>query len=76
MGEEVNKAALSFLEREMEKPTNFTHISLIPKVKAPMNVSNYRPISLCNIMYKIIAKTLANKMKNVLEEVISSNWIT
>lgn len=35
---------------------NQTHLTLIPKVKAPVNVAQYRPIALCNFSYKILTK--------------------
>jgi hypothetical protein len=44
---------------------------LIPKVSDPTRVTEYRPISLCNVLYKIIAKVLANCLKQVLPYVIS-----
>nr|XP_027093548.1 uncharacterized protein LOC113713943 [Coffea arabica] len=53
------------------KSVNHTAISLIPKILIPTSLKHYRPISLCTTVYKIIAKILANRLKQVLHACIS-----
>lgn len=50
---------------------NHTHATLIPRKKNPKIVAEYRPISLCNVSYKLIAKVLANRLKSILPHIIS-----
>lgn len=49
-----------------------TFIALIPKTDNPLSYDEFRPISLCNCLYKIIAKILANRLKPILSQHISS----
>ncbi|KAA3474993.1 reverse transcriptase [Gossypium australe] len=52
---------------------NRTLVVLILKTATPKNLKNFRPISLCTVIYKIIAKTIANRLKMVLEECIDDS---
>jgi hypothetical protein len=50
---------------------NATFIALIPKQGAPESLDDYRPISLCNCIYKIIAKGISRRIKGILSNKIS-----
>jgi hypothetical protein len=56
----------------MPEEWNDTNIILIPKVPNPLQVKDLHPISLCNVLYKLVAKVLANRLKLILPDVISS----
>ncbi|XP_038718208.1 uncharacterized protein LOC120011213 [Tripterygium wilfordii] len=57
----------------MESDVNLTHIALIPKTKEALKVTEFRPISLCNVSYKIISKILANRLGLILHKCVRGN---
>jgi hypothetical protein len=72
IGEKVHDEALGVLNGgQMPTGGNETVIVLIPKTLKPDKLKDLRPISLCNTIYKIVAKTVACRLKPVLSEIIS-----
>ena len=72
VGDMVVNAVLDFLNSgHMVPEINSTYIVLIPKIKSPEKMSDFRPISLCNVIDKIISKVLANRLKQILPNIIS-----
>eukprot|EP00253_Pinus_taeda_P029007 PITA_29007 len=53
-----------------------TFVALIPKLDPPTSFNDFRPISLCNCLYKIIAKIIANRLKPILSKHISPEQFT
>ncbi|XP_024200592.1 uncharacterized protein LOC112203927 [Rosa chinensis] len=72
IGTDVVAAVQSFLHSgQLLASINYTHVYLIPKVKNPTCMSELRPIALCNVIYKICSKVLANRLKSILSQIIS-----
>ncbi|KAL0284163.1 UNVERIFIED_CONTAM: putative mitochondrial protein [Sesamum radiatum] len=72
IGEEVVKAILEFFTTgRLLKQVNTTILALIPKVRVPSLVSDFRPISCCNVLYKVITKIIVQRLRLVLDKMIN-----
>lgn len=70
VGSDVKKLVKNILNNNSSPAhLNSTYIVLIPKGKNPKSPKDYRPISLCNVVMKIVTKTLANRLKVILPNV-------
>lgn len=69
--DDVTAMVGSFYETgKLQSGMNATNIVLVPKNSNPKSPADFRPISLCNVSYKIIAKSLANYIQNKLPNLI------
>lgn len=76
VGEDVTREVLQFLNGgNMPCKWNDTTVVLIPKVQNPDKLKDLRPISLCNVIYKVAAKVLSNRLKLILPDIISQNRV-
>ena len=74
IGEDILKVILEIQSKgRICGSTNAIFIALIPKSSDPSSFNDFRPISLCNVIYKINSKIIANRLKIVLAEGITKN---
>lgn len=74
IGSEVCAAVKEFVHISyMPRAINSTLIPLLHKTDQAQTVKDYRPISCCSILYKIIYKVIANRLQSVLGGIISEN---
>jgi len=60
-----------FTHDKLLRQINHTFITLIPKVNQPQTTAQFRPISLCSTIYKIISKILVTRLRPFLADIIS-----
>ena len=60
-----------FKDKKLPNKLNHAYIALIPKKDVYESPTDFRPISLCNVLYKIIATILANRLSPYLNSIIS-----
>lgn len=76
VGKEVLVAIQSFFRFGfLPKDINTTILTLIPKTTDAHAMKDYRPISCCNVLYKVISKILANRLKRFLPDFITPNQL-
>lgn len=57
----------------LPKGVNSTILALIPKKTDSLLMKDYRPIACCNVLYKVVSKILANRLRKLLPNIISEN---
>ncbi|GAA0165248.1 hypothetical protein LIER_39941 [Lithospermum erythrorhizon] len=71
VGDTLCSMVLNFLNNgAFLKKFNFTLITLIPKVDRPLNMTQFKPIAICNMVTKVIAKFLVDRLKRLFPLVI------
>ncbi|GKV11786.1 hypothetical protein SLEP1_g23006 [Rubroshorea leprosula] len=78
MWEEIKQDVIGFVQEfhehgKLVRGSNSSFIALILKVENPYRIKDYRPISLIGVMYKILAKLLANRLRKVLDKIIGEH---
>uniref|UniRef100_A0A803PF19 Reverse transcriptase domain-containing protein n=1 Tax=Cannabis sativa TaxID=3483 RepID=A0A803PF19_CANSA len=58
---------------EFDQGCGDANVVLIPKKKTPESMVDLRPIALCNVLYKIITKVMANRMKPYMDQIVSES---
>ncbi|GJW37824.1 protein LAZ1 [Tanacetum coccineum] len=71
---DVCRAVCDFFDNgKLLKEINHTFLALIPNVPTPLRVTDFWPISCCNVLYKCISKILTNRIIEGIKELVSEN---
>lgn len=71
VGDSITQFVLDFFDTgSLPQDTNDALIVLIPKVAKPEKITQFRPISLCNVLFKTITKTMVGRLKGVMNKLI------
>ncbi|KAL0314993.1 UNVERIFIED_CONTAM: hypothetical protein Scaly_2556600 [Sesamum calycinum] len=74
VGDLICRAVMDFFRSgRMLRQLNHTIIALVPKSEHSLSVANYRPMSCCNVIYKVITKIIADCLSPALEQLIDSS---
>ncbi|KAK6125283.1 hypothetical protein DH2020_040972 [Rehmannia glutinosa] len=74
VGEAVTAEVLNVLNNGGDlKDWNGATITLIPKVANPVMVKEFRPVSLCNVCYKIVARAITNRMRPLMQDIMDEH---
>ncbi|XP_057250672.1 uncharacterized protein LOC130591389 [Beta vulgaris subsp. vulgaris] len=74
IGEEIIQAVLDMIHSDkLLSELNATTLTLVPKVRCPSSVSEFRPIACCNTLYKCITKMICKRLSLILPEIIAEN---
>ncbi|KAK4382073.1 hypothetical protein Sango_2907500 [Sesamum angolense] len=74
VGDLVCRAVMDFFRSgRMLRQLNHTIIALVPKSEHSPSVADYRPISCCNVIYKVITKIIADRLSHRLVQLIDSS---
>jgi len=61
----------SHINGHMHAPLNATFITLIPKTNDPKSLEDFRTISLCNYIYKVVSKIVSRRIRKILSDTMS-----
>ncbi|KAG8373229.1 hypothetical protein BUALT_Bualt11G0002000 [Buddleja alternifolia] len=62
-----------FTKGEIPESLGHSFLCLIPKIENPELISQFRPIALCNVLFKIVTKTIVLRLKSYMSDLISPN---